>query len=81
MYATGLLDQRLMAAMRHSDVSDAVQDYAKAIYSLARRVGEPVSTSALADRLEVSAGFRLGDGQAARVDRPGRAASPTTAWS
>ncbi len=36
-------------------VSDAVQDYAKAIYSLGRRSEEAVSTSALADRLGVSA--------------------------
>jgi DtxR family Mn-dependent transcriptional regulator len=36
-------------------VSDAVQDYAKAIYSLQQRTGGAVSTSALADRLGVSA--------------------------
>jgi DtxR family Mn-dependent transcriptional regulator len=36
-------------------VSDAVQDYAKAIYSLGQRTGGPVSTSALAERLDVSA--------------------------
>ena len=36
-------------------VSDAVQDYAKAIYSLQQRSGEAVSTSALAQRLDVSA--------------------------
>jgi DtxR family transcriptional regulator, Mn-dependent transcriptional regulator len=35
--------------------SNAVQDYAKAIWSLSRRGDEPVSTSALAERLEVSA--------------------------
>src|SRR2546421_2555464 len=34
--------------------SHAVQDYAKAIWSLAQRSEEPVSTSALADRLDVS---------------------------
>ena len=34
--------------------SDAVQDYAKAIYSLSRGGGEVVSTSALAERLGVS---------------------------
>jgi|SRR5215211_100318 len=34
--------------------SHAVQDYAKAIWSLAQRSDEPVSTSALAERLEVS---------------------------
>src|SRR3954470_17127079 len=33
---------------------NAVQDYAKAIWSLAHREDEPVSTSALAERLEVS---------------------------
>ena len=37
-----------------AEVSNAVQDYAKAIWSLAQRSTEPVSTSALADRLEVS---------------------------
>jgi DtxR family Mn-dependent transcriptional regulator len=37
-----------------AEVSNAVQDYAKAIWSLAQRDDEPVSTSALADRLEVS---------------------------
>lgn len=36
-------------------ISDAVQDYAKAIYSLQERFGGAVSTSALAERLEVSA--------------------------
>ncbi len=35
------------------DISSAVQDYAKAIYSLGRS-GEPVTTSALAERLDVS---------------------------
>jgi DtxR family transcriptional regulator, Mn-dependent transcriptional regulator len=35
--------------------SAAVQDYAKAIYSLETRSDQPVSTSALADRLGVSA--------------------------
>jgi len=35
-------------------VSEAVQDYAKAIYSLSRRTGKPVATSALAERLDVS---------------------------
>jgi DtxR family transcriptional regulator, Mn-dependent transcriptional regulator len=35
-------------------VSDAVQDYAKAIYSLQERSDEPVSTSALAERLAVA---------------------------
>jgi DtxR family Mn-dependent transcriptional regulator len=36
-------------------LSNAVQDYAKAIWSLAQRSDEPVSTSALAERLDVSA--------------------------
>jgi DtxR family transcriptional regulator, Mn-dependent transcriptional regulator len=36
------------------EVSDAVQDYAKAIWSLAQRSADPVSTSAIAERLEVS---------------------------
>ena len=36
------------------DLSKAVQDYAKAIWTLAQRSTEPVSTSAIADRLEVS---------------------------
>ena len=44
-----------MATMIDSTgVSDAVQDYAKAIYSLHRRFAEPVSTSALAGRMDVS---------------------------
>ncbi len=38
-----------------SEISNAVQDYAKAIWSLEQRREEPVSTSALAERLEVSA--------------------------
>jgi DtxR family Mn-dependent transcriptional regulator len=36
--------------------SHAVEDYAKAIYVLETRAGEPVSTNALADRLDVTAG-------------------------
>jgi DtxR family Mn-dependent transcriptional regulator len=36
------------------EISNAVQDYAKAIWSLAQRGEQPVSTSALAERLEVS---------------------------
>jgi DtxR family Mn-dependent transcriptional regulator len=36
------------------EISTAVQDYAKAIWSIAQRGDEPVSTSAIADRLEVS---------------------------
>src|ERR671933_169794 len=41
-----------LVVSKHS--SNAVQDYAKAIWSLAQRSDEPVSTSALAERLEVS---------------------------
>jgi DtxR family Mn-dependent transcriptional regulator len=37
------------------EVSNAVQDYAKAIWSLAQRSTDAVSTSALAERLDVSA--------------------------
>ena len=37
-----------------ADVSQAVQDYAKAIWALAQREHEPVSTSAIAERLGVS---------------------------
>jgi len=37
-----------------SEISHAVQDYAKAIYSLSRRGEEAVTTSALAERLRVS---------------------------
>lgn len=45
-----------MVTQLDSHVSDAVQDYAKAIHSLAAiEGGEPVPTSALAERLEVSA--------------------------
>ena len=36
--------------------NEALEDYAKAIYALQRRADGPVSTSALADRLDVSAG-------------------------
>jgi len=38
-----------------TEASHAVQDYAKAIYSLSRRGEEAVATSALAERLHVSA--------------------------
>ena len=36
------------------EVSNAVQDYAKAIWSIAQRSDSPVSTSAIAERLHVS---------------------------
>jgi DtxR family Mn-dependent transcriptional regulator len=42
-------------ATPESQVSDAIEDYAKAIYALQRRTGGPVSTNALADRLGVTA--------------------------
>ena len=45
-----------MAATRGSEPSHAVQDYAKAVYSLEQRGGEAVTTSALAERLGVTAG-------------------------
>src|SRR3954454_24002958 len=37
------------------EISNAVQDYAKAVWTLSRRTDEPVSTSAIADRMGVSA--------------------------
>ena len=40
--------------------SPAVQDYAKAIYALERRVGDTVSTNALAERLGVTAASASG---------------------
>ena len=45
-----------MAAARTEavEISNAVQDYAKAIWSIAQRADSPVSTSALAERLGVS---------------------------
>jgi len=42
-------------SVRHHETSEAVQDYAKAIWSLAQRDDEAVSTSAIAERLDVSA--------------------------
>ncbi len=45
-----------MAAARSEtvEISNAVQDYSKAIWSIAQRTDAPVSTSAIAERLEVS---------------------------
>jgi DtxR family transcriptional regulator, Mn-dependent transcriptional regulator len=40
--------------------SEAVENYAKAIYSLQRRTGEPVATNDLADRLQVTAASASG---------------------
>ena len=45
-----------MATAEPHPRSHAVEDYAKAIYVLESRAGEPVSTTALADRLEVTPG-------------------------
>ena len=44
-----------MSIAHTPEISDAVQDYAKAIYSLHERSDEPASTSAIAERLGVSA--------------------------
>jgi DtxR family Mn-dependent transcriptional regulator len=48
------MESEVLAKPDISHVSHAVQDYAKAIWSLAQRGTEPVSTSALAERLGVS---------------------------
>jgi len=45
-----------LAPRRRLGVSAAVEDYAKAIYALQQRTGEPVSTNALAGRLHVTPG-------------------------
>ncbi len=42
------------ASSRPAAASEAIEDYAKAIFTLARRGGAPVATSALAERLDVS---------------------------
>jgi DtxR family transcriptional regulator, Mn-dependent transcriptional regulator len=44
-----------MAVSRTPHRSDAIEDYAKAIYTLARRSGGVASTTALAERLQVTA--------------------------
>ncbi len=46
----------MMAAVREPRPSEAIEDYAKAIYALGRRGDGTVSTNALAERLGVSAG-------------------------
>src|SRR2546421_12229931 len=43
-------------AAKDSVRSPAVEDYAKAIFSLQSRGAEPVSTNALAERLEITSG-------------------------
>jgi DtxR family Mn-dependent transcriptional regulator len=47
-------------ASRESAFSPAVEDYAKAIYQLGERAGGAVSTTALADRLDVTAASASG---------------------
>jgi DtxR family transcriptional regulator, Mn-dependent transcriptional regulator len=43
-----------MGNLESTTVSSAIEDYAKAIYALERRADEPVSTTALAERLGVT---------------------------
>ena len=43
-----------MGSQEQTAISSAIEDYAKAIYALERRGGEPVSTNALAERLGVT---------------------------
>lgn len=43
-------------ATKESVRSAAIEDYCKAIYTLESRAGEPVSTNALAERLELTSG-------------------------
>ena len=45
-----------MAAVHQPRLSEAIEDYAKAIYTLARRGDAPVTTNALAERLGVTPG-------------------------
>jgi DtxR family transcriptional regulator, Mn-dependent transcriptional regulator len=45
---------------QHPPISSAIEDYAKAIYALELREGEAVSTTALADRLGVTAASASG---------------------
>jgi DtxR family Mn-dependent transcriptional regulator len=47
-------------AATDTSFSPAIQDYAKAIYALEQREGGPVSTNALAERLEVTPGSASG---------------------
>jgi DtxR family Mn-dependent transcriptional regulator len=51
-----------MAHQHHqpAGISSAIEDYAKAIYALERRVGEAVTTNALAERLGVTPGSASG---------------------
>jgi DtxR family Mn-dependent transcriptional regulator len=43
-----------MGSLESTTISSAIEDYAKAIYALERRADEPVSTTALAERLGVT---------------------------
>jgi DtxR family transcriptional regulator, Mn-dependent transcriptional regulator len=43
-----------MGNLESTTISSAIEDYAKAIYALERRASEPVSTTALAERLGVT---------------------------
>jgi DtxR family transcriptional regulator, Mn-dependent transcriptional regulator len=49
------LIDRQQQASPEAEISNAVQDYAKAVWTLSRRTGGPVSTSAIAERMAVSA--------------------------
>src|SRR3954462_15641769 len=49
------LIDRQQEASPEAEISKAVQDYAKAVWTLSRRTGGPVSTSAIAERKAVSA--------------------------
>jgi DtxR family Mn-dependent transcriptional regulator len=49
-----------MAPIHQHRASEAVEDYAKAIYALQGKLGGPVSTNALAERLGVSAASASG---------------------
>jgi DtxR family transcriptional regulator, Mn-dependent transcriptional regulator len=49
-----------LVATRENTFTPAVEDYAKAIYALEQRAGGAVSTNALAERLDVTAGSASG---------------------
>jgi DtxR family Mn-dependent transcriptional regulator len=50
-----------MVTQPHDGITTAVEDYAKAIYTLQRRsAGRPVTTNAVADRLGVTPGSASG---------------------
>jgi DtxR family Mn-dependent transcriptional regulator len=51
-----------MAHQHHqpAGISSAIEDYAKAIYALELRVGDAVTTNALAERLGVTPGSASG---------------------